>query len=78
MAAPRDLLSNPFVSNESLKACVLPDSQKEFTPTSSTRRRSVSGSSGSRSTAYGVRLNPRKGERFTLGGEDKVIVLAEA
>jgi hypothetical protein len=70
MAAPRDLLSNPFVSNESLKACVLPDSQKEFTPTSSTRRRSVSGSSGSRSTAYGV--------RFTLGGEDKVIVLAEA
>jgi ion channel POLLUX/CASTOR len=27
--------------------------------------------------AYGVRLNPRKSERFTLGAEDKVIVLAE-
>lgn len=28
--------------------------------------------------AYGVKLNPRKGERFALAAEDKVIVLAEA
>ena len=28
--------------------------------------------------AYGVKLNPRKGDRFTLAPEDKVIVLAEA
>lgn len=28
--------------------------------------------------AYGVKLNPRKSERLTLGTEDKVIVLAEA
>ncbi|HEU0297976.1 MAG TPA: hypothetical protein VFR37_00940 [Longimicrobium sp.] len=27
--------------------------------------------------SYGVRLNPRKAERFTLSAEDKVIVLAE-
>jgi voltage-gated potassium channel Kch len=28
--------------------------------------------------AYGVKLNPRKSERFTLSDDDKVIVLAEA
>ncbi|HEU4883450.1 MAG TPA: hypothetical protein VFT45_14415 [Longimicrobium sp.] len=28
--------------------------------------------------SYGVKLNPRKGERFALAAEDKVIVLAEA
>lgn len=28
--------------------------------------------------AYGVKLNPRKSERLTLGADDKVIVLAEA
>jgi hypothetical protein len=28
--------------------------------------------------AYGVKLNPRKGDRIALGAEDKVIVLAEA
>lgn len=28
--------------------------------------------------AYGVKLNPRKSDRFSLGADDKVIVLAEA